>query len=35
LEGDPILCIPGAAVSDLNGGEVGPIVTIEISDGKL
>ncbi len=35
LEGDPIVCIPGAALSDLNGGEVRPIVTIEIGDGKL
>jgi hypothetical protein len=35
LEGDPIACIPGAALSDLHGGEVRPIVTIEIGDGKL
>jgi len=35
LEGDPIVCFPGAALSDLNGGEVRPIVTIEIGDGKL
>jgi hypothetical protein len=35
VEGDPILGIPGVAMSDLNGGKVGPMVTVEIGDGKL
>jgi len=28
------VCIPGAALSDMNGGKVGPIVPIEVSYGK-
>jgi hypothetical protein len=35
MESDPILGIPGIAMSDLNGREVGPVVTVEIGDGKL
>jgi hypothetical protein len=35
LKGDTILRNQRAALSGLNGGEVRPIVTIEIGDGKL
>ncbi len=31
----PCITDPYLALSDLNGGEVSPIVTIEIGDGKL